>query len=260
METRTAGGSPILKSTRTMSTGHTAIHRRRGLRRLQLALMALGVLLLIAILIALLVDRIFFHSSSSPAGTGSGVAATQARSLPPFTGVDLAGDNNVIVQVGARQSVIVHADSNLLRRVTTRVRSGRLVIGTTPGNLSAKSPMFVAVSLPSLDRLRLQGAGNISVTGINSRNLTVALPGSGNIDATGTTTKLDVTISGEGTALLRQLIARDAKAALSGDGSIMLTATHSLTARVSGSGTVLYGGNPPHVTQRVTGSGTISAG
>ena len=134
------------------------------------------------------------------------------------------------------------------------------MIGTTSGNLSAKSPMFVAVSVPSLDRLRLQGAGNISVTGINSRNLTVALPGSGNIDASGTAAKLDVTISGEGTALLRQLIARDANAALGGDGSIMLTATHSLTARISGSGTVLYGGNPPHVTQRVTGSGTISAG
>ena len=81
----------------------------------------------------------------------------------------------------------------------------------------------------SLDRIRLQGDGSISVTGINSRNLTVALPGSGNIDATGTATKLDVTIGGEGNALVRQLIARDAKAALNGDGSIMLTATHSLT-------------------------------
>ena len=56
------------------------------------------------------------------------------------------------------------------------------------------------------------------------------------------------------------LIARDAKAALSGDGSIMLTATHRLTATVSGSGTVLYRGNPPHVTQTVTGSGTTSPG
>ena len=98
------------------------------------------------------------------------------------------------------------------------------MIGTTPGNLRAKTPMFVAVSLPSLDRLRLQGNGNITVTGINSQSLTVAFPGTGNIDATGTTTKLDVMISGEGTALLRQLIARDAKAALSGVGSIMLTA------------------------------------
>jgi Putative auto-transporter adhesin, head GIN domain len=242
-----------------MSTGHV-MHPRGGLRRLQLALMALGVLLLVAILTALVVDRIFFHSSSSPAGTGSGVAATQARSLPPFNGVDLAGENNVVVQVGRKQSVVVHADSNLLGRVTTRVRSGRLVIGTTPGNLAAKSPMFVTVSLPSLDGLRLRGEGNISVTGIDSPSLTVALPGSGTVEAVGSTTKLDVTIGGEGTALLRRLIARDAKAALSGDGSIMLTATHRLTARVSGSGTILYGGNPPQVTQSVTGSGTISAG
>jgi hypothetical protein len=243
-----------------MSNARTATHRRRGLRRLQLALMALGVLLLSAILLALLVDRIFFQSSSSPTGRGSGIAATQTRSVPPFTGVDLAGDNNVIVQVGARQSVVVHADSNLLKCVTTRVRSGRLVIGTTLGNLSAKSPMFVAVSVPSLDSLTLEGDGNISVTGVNGRSLTVALPGSGNIEATGTTTKLDVAISGEGTALLRQLVARDANAALNGDGSIMLTATNSLTARVSGTGAILYGGNPPHVAQRVTGSGTISAG
>jgi hypothetical protein len=242
-----------------MSTAPTSTQRRRAPGPLKSTLAAIAVLLL-AILAVLAVDRVFFSSSSSRAGTGSGVASTQARPLPPFTGVELAGDNNVIVQVGATQSVTVHADSNLLTRVTTQVRSGRLVIGTTPGNLSAKTPMFVAVSLPSLDRLRLQADGNIAVTGINSRKLTVALAGSGNIDATGTTTRLDVTISGEGTALLRQLIAREAKASLSGDGSIMLTATHSLTATISGSGTVLYGGNPPHVTQTVTGSGTISAG
>jgi putative autotransporter adhesin-like protein len=243
-----------------MSTGRTTTHRPSGLGGFGRGLMALAAVLLAAMLLMLLVDRIFFPSSRSPAGKGSGVAATQARSLPPFTGVDLAGDNNFVVRFGARQSVVVHADTNLLRRVTTRVRSGRLVIETTPGNLSAKSPMFVTVSVPTIDRVGLQGDGNISVTGIESRSLTVALPGSGNIHATGTAAKLDVTISGEGTALLRQLVARDANAALSGDGTIMLTATHALTARISGSGTVLYGGNPAHVTQRVTGSGTISPG
>ena len=223
-------------------------------------LVALGALVLTAILMALLVDRIFFHETSSPAGTGSGVAATQARSLPPFTGLDLAGGNNVVVEVGGKQSVAVHADRNLLRRVTTQVRSGRLVIGTTPGNLNAKSPMFVTVSVPSLDAVRLQGAGNIAVTGLHSRALTVTLPGAGNIDVTGTATKLQATISGAGTAMLRGLIARDAKAVLAGDGTIVLTATHSLAARLSGRGTVMYGGNPPHVIQSVTGTGTISAG
>jgi hypothetical protein len=198
--------------------------------------------------------------TTTQTSAAAGVAATQARSLPPFTGVDLAGANNVIVRVGARQSVIVHGDSNLLRRVRTRVRSGSLVIETTPGSLNAKTPMFVAVSLPSLDVLTLQGDGTITATAINSRSLTVALTGSGVINATGTTTRLDLTISGTGTAVLGQLIARDAKAALSGDGSITLIATHGLNASVSGSGTILYGGNPPHLTTTVTGNGTITAG
>ena len=242
-----------------MSTAPTPTHRRRGLGHLQPKLTAIAALLIAAILLALLVDRIF-SGSSSPAGTGSGVAATQARSVPSFTGVDLAGENNVIVHVGASQSIIVHADSNLLGRVTTQVRSGNLVIGTTPGNLNAKTQMSVAVSLPSLDALTLNGDGNITVTGINGRSLTVALPGSGTIRAAGTTARLEVTVGGEGTALLSQLIARDAKAALTGEGSILLTATHRLDANVSGTGTVLYGGTPPHLTTTVTGSGTITPG
>jgi hypothetical protein len=154
----------------------------------------------------------------------------------------------------------VHADSNLLDRVTTSVRSSSLIIDTTPGNLNAKAPMFVTVSLPSLDSISLQGAGNITVVGINSRSLTVALPGTGVIHATGATTHLAVTIGGTGTALLGGLTARDASAAVSGDGSVTLTATRSLRASISGSGTILYGGHPTRVSKTVTGSGTITGG
>ncbi len=240
-----------------MSTAPTPI-RRRGPGHPHLTLTTVGGFLLAAVLIALLVDRIFY-SSSSPGGTGSGVAATQSRSLPPFTGLDLVGANNVIVHVGAKQSVIVHADTNLLSRVTTGVRSGTLVVGSTPGSLNARSPMYLEVNLPSLGALTLQGKGNITVTGANSQSLTAAIPGSGTIKATGTTTRLHVTISGSGTALLTQLIARDVRASVSGSGSIMLTATHSLDASVPGSGAILYSGNPQHVTTSTTGNGAISA-
>ena len=118
--------------------------------------------------------------------------------------------------------------------------------------------MFVAVSVPSLDALTVQGSGNISVTGINSPSLTVRLPGSGTIRAAGTTTRLDVAIGGSGTALLSRLVARDATASIDGSGSIVLTATHSLDASISGSGTILYTGNPAQVSKSVTGSGAIS--
>jgi hypothetical protein len=213
-------------------------------------------LALMALLTVLLVDG----SGRSPAGTGSGVAASQARVVAPFTRVDLAGANNVSVRVGGKQSVTVHADDNLLGRVTTRVRSGTLVIDTAPGDLSAKQPMFVDVEMPVVDGLRLDGAGNVSVTGVDSRKLTVALAGAGNIEASGTVATLDVTIGGTGTAALRALVAKDAAATVSGDGTIMVTATRSLIASVSGTGSILYGGSPARVVPRITGSGTITAG
>jgi Putative auto-transporter adhesin, head GIN domain len=171
-----------------------------------------------------LVTVLIGHKGANRAsGTGSGVAAVQARLLPRFTRVDL-------------------------------------VIGNTPGNLKAKTAMYVTVSVPSLDAITLQGDGNITATGINSRSVSVALPGSGVIHAVGATARLDVSISGDGTALLGQLIAQDANAGVEGDGSITLTATHSLDASISGSGTILYGGGPPLVTTKLTGNGTITPG
>jgi len=229
-------------------------------KRLRAALTAIGALVLAALILALVLGRVSFDRAGENPAMGSGVAAHQARSLPPFTGVVLTGDNNVIVAVGSPQSVVVNADRNLLARVTTRVRSGRLEIGTTPGNLTARSPMFVTVSVPSLDRLKLAGTGNITATEVDSPSLTVDLPGDGNIEASGTAAKLELMLGGAGTARLRGLIARDATASLSGDGTIMVTATRSLTANLSGTGTILYDGDPSKLTRLVSGSGTISAG
>lgn len=207
------------------------------LSRTGTALLAIGVLLLAAIL----ADRLFFGSSSDPAGTGSGHAATQARTVAPFTAVELAGANNVVMRVGEKQSVVVHADDNLLGRVTTRVRSGTLVIASTPGSLNARTPMYVTVTVPTLHALRLTGAGNISASGIDTPKLAVVLAGSGNIDAKG-------------------VAARDATATLRGSGMIMLTATRSLTAELSGTGSIFYGGSPAAVHPTITGTGTITPG
>jgi hypothetical protein len=186
------------------------------------------------------------------------VAATQARALAGFSGLDLAGSNNVTVAVGGRQSVVVHADSNLLRYVTTRVVSGTLVIGTT-GSFTTGSPMSVEVSVPSLAALTLSGSGKISVTGINAPRLTVKLPGSGALYVGGTVTRLNATLGGSGLAQLDNLVARDVHAVVAGSGLIRVTATASLNAAVTGSGAVIYRGNP-QVTSSVTGSGAVTSG
>ena len=195
-----------------------------------------------------------------PPETKAGIAATQTRSLASFTGVELAGNNNVSVHIGEKQSVVVHADENLLGRVTTVVEDGLLVLGNTPGSFTTQKPMRVAVSVPSLDTLRLTGSGIVSVAGVKSSSLTMTLSGSGVLRASGTATRFEVTLGGSGEVQAGQVVARDVQAVVRGSGRILITATKSLDASIPGSGVIVYSGNPAAVRTTITGSGAVTRG
>jgi hypothetical protein len=199
-------------------------------------------------------------SSNSSAVKGSGVAASETRNVAAFTAVELSGSNNVDIRVDGTQSVVVHADDNLLSRVTTTVNDGRLVIGNTPGSFTTKTPMRVEIHVPTLAALALTGSGVVSAAGISTPSFTVTLGGSGRIYAYGSSDRLDVRLAGSGDAQLRDLQARAVHAVVSGSGRIVTTATETLDASVPGSGAIVYGGAPAHVTSNVTGSGTVLPG
>jgi hypothetical protein len=246
-----------------MSVAPASIGPGRRRHRVGWVLVAiLAAALLGGLTVALLyeLDVLGGASGSTAAGStteGSGVSRTQVRVVPSFTGVDLAGSNNVVIRVGGRRSVVVRADDNLLDHVTTEVRSGTLVIANTPGSFTTRSPMAVEIRVPTLRALTLDGSGNIVVEGIDAERLTVRLPGSGTITGSGTAKALDVTVGGSGVVRLTQLVADEARAVVSGSGSIFVTATQALDAAVSGSGVVTYAGGPQDVTTSVTGSGAV---
>ena len=184
-------------------------HSRQTPHRTKPQLAAFTALLILAAIGVVLLARDLLPGSPGSSGVqGSGAAATSIRALPSFSGIDLAGSNNVTVVAGTRQSVVVHADSNLLSHVTTQVKAGTLIIGDV-GSFNAKSPMYVEVSVPSLTALDLSGSGNITVTGIRASRLTVTVPGSGDISASGSVTQLDISIDGSGDAQFTGLIARN---------------------------------------------------
>jgi Putative auto-transporter adhesin, head GIN domain len=216
----------------------TPVHPGREHDRSRLMLVAILAFLLGGLAVALLYESAVSGSSSSGV-EGSGVAASETRDVDPFGSVELAGSNNVVIRVGEQQSVIVRADDNLLDRVTTQVQSGKLVIGNAPGSFSTNSPMSVEVSVPTLSALTLSGSGNIVVGGIKAERLNVALPGSGTLTASGTTTRLGVTVSGAGMVQFDRLVATDVEAVVSGSGTVFVTATESLDASVPGEGTII---------------------
>ena len=86
----------------------------------------------------------------------------------------------------------------------------------------------------------------------------LSIPGSGEIDASGTADSLEIDIPGSGAAYLDSLSAREAQADVSGSGEVSLKATSSLKASISGSGEISYVGHPRHLSKDVSGNGTIS--
>jgi hypothetical protein len=243
-----------------MTVAPTSIHPGREHHRSRWLLVAILAFLLGGVTVALLYESDRVGGSSNSTTEGSGVPAAQTRDVAAFKSVELAGSNNVLIRAGKKQSVVVRGDDNLLDRVTTEVQSGTLVIANTPGSFSTRSPMGVEVEVPTLTALTLSGSGNLVVDGIEAQSLEVALPGSGTLTGSGTVTQLDVTVGGSGTIQFTRLAAKEVRAVVSGSGSIFITATETLDASVSGSGAILYAGNPQELTKSVTGTGAITGG
>ena len=241
-----------------MASAPTSLDAGRGVRHgHRSVLVGTLALVLVGIATALMYAVASNTSSSDNTVQGSGVQVSESRTVPAFRSVDLAGSINVVIRVGEPRSVRVYGDDNLIDRVTTDVSSTTLVIGTTPGSYATTSPMRVEVTVPSLNELTLSGSGTVMATGIEGPRLTVTIPGSGVVRASGSTEELDAMVSGSGQAELDGVDARVVQAVVSGSGEIVVTAVESLDASVPGSGSIVYTGEPTSVTKSVTGSGDI---
>ena len=235
-----------------------AVTDHAGARRWSPPLRSAWLLAVVGALIAtvILVLAISGRETRSASSTGSGVSVIDRREVAPFTSVELAGANTVVIHVGEPLSVAVTGDDDLVGRVTTVVEDGRLVIDES-GSFTTNAPMHVAVSVPSLDGVELGGAGTVTVDGVTSAEFGADLAGDGTLVVSGAVQQVTGVLSGTGTLDLHDLVATDGTAQLEGTGTIRIHATSVLDATLTGTGTILYQGDPT-VTMRNTGTGTVT--
>lgn len=96
-------------------------------------------------------------------------------------------------------------------------------------------------------RCSIAGVGDISVNDLTAGNVNASVTGSGDIVLNGHAETAYYKVSGSGDLKASDLKARRVEASISGSGDISCHASDYLRARVSGSGTIGYGGNPKEV-------------
>lgn len=103
----------------------------------------------------------------------------------------------------------------------------------------------------------VSGSGQVSVSGTIAGKADFEISGSGKVSASGSAESLSADISGSGRVMGANLVTNTAKIDITGSGDVEITVNKELDADISGSGTVLYKGNPAHVNANASGSGSV---
>ncbi len=162
---------------------------------------------------------------------------------------------------GAASSVTLVADADSLQATRTHVQNGMLIIENQPGWrwLGSTPKIEVRITLPALNALAMNGAGSVTISGVNSGALALALQGAGNLAASGHTAALNARINGAGDMDLSRLVVGDASIAVNGAGNLSTNVTGSLQAAMNGIGSITYAGKPQKIDSQIHGVGRIIA-
>ena len=187
---------------------------------------------------------------------GSGTMAVETRDVSGFSEIDLSGSGTVLVSVTGAESLTVEAEDNILPLLTTEVRGGRLVLGASE-SISPTRDIVYTVTVIDLEAVTVSGSGSVSAVDVAANGFEVDISGSGTVTAQGVSERLDVSIGGSGAFMGGALVSATGTVSVSGSGDALVNVTDELDARVSGSGTVEYIGDPAASTS-ISGSGEVS--
>lgn len=213
--------------------------------------------------------------------TGNGNIKEETRQVPDFTEVELSGSIDVEIQPGTEIGVKVITDENILPNVITEVKSGVLEVHFKRNVNINDDHTRVLVYAPALNKMTTSGSGSFSSNGTMKNNQMISLKssgsgdfklaidapavnitgsGSGDFELSGFTKDISATLTGSGELNCRDLKAENVKLKLTGSADAKVFASSTLKATITGSGDVLYWGNPALPEIKTTGSGTIKAG
>lgn len=198
------------------------------------------------------------HYSSAKGGglvQGSGVKATETRTLAPFKKISILGAPDVSVKISDAQKVTVETDDNLIKAITTEVNGDNLVI-SCKRSYSSKLGVKATIEVPALNAVSIRGSGDIAVQGLDEDSFAIDIFGSGDVTVDGRAQSLDVKIAGSGDADASKLKVRTASVNVTGSGDVSVDATDTLKASIRGSGEIRYKSGPS-VIRNITGSGSV---
>lgn len=209
---------------------------------------------------------------------GEGEKITEIRELSGFSKIDLQIAANVFISQDDEAIITIEAQENVLDEIETRI-SGDVLILDYDHCVRRHDGVDIYITSPTIDGLKISGSGEIiTETNIESDGMELIISGSGSINVDKLTTDYaksvisgsgsiyisgtntcnyhQVNISGSGDLHAYDFECNDTEIYIPGSGNCWVSVLNTLYVNISGSGDVMYKGNPV-VNENITGSGNI---
>lgn len=219
---------------------------------------------------------------ASACSVGTRRRVTSTREVADFDRVVFEGIGELNVSLGTHESLTIEAETNVITRITTEVRSDILYIGYRGGvfglNVVPTRPIRYNLTMRSLQGLDLSGlgtinageiatdrlsvdiggAGKVTIRSLSADRLALTMSGLGACEVAGQVRQQDVLITGGGDYDAARLASDEAELTLTGLGKATVRVAEDLNVTITGIGGVEYYGNP-RVSQNVSGLGRVNS-
>lgn len=195
------------------------------------------------------------HHSIRADVKGSGKRVTEKRTIAPFTSIETNGAFDIEVVCQKDVSMELEGDDNILPLVTTEVSNNVLRLKPSQ-SYSVNDPIVLRLTVPNLEAIMANGAGNIRITGVSNEKLQISSDGAPVITASGSTKMIGIDTNGAAKIDTHNLRAAHAVVDSKGVSKVDLGVSDRLDVTVSGPSHVTYRGDPV-VNKTVHGPGKV---
>jgi putative autotransporter adhesin-like protein len=186
---------------------------------------------------------------------GSGKRVVEKRNISSFTSISTEGAFRIEVTCQKDPGLEVEGDDNVLSLITTDVTNNVLRLRSSK-NFSSDEPVKFRISVPNLEGLTVEGAGQIDVNNLNNDKFKIDSEGAAAINVAGKTKLIDIDASGAGKIDTFNLHAARGVVDSKGVAQIDLDVADQLDVTISGASSVYYKGDPK-VNKTINGPGRV---
>lgn len=232
----------------------------------------------VATITALLFASCNFNANSIQ---GSGNVTTEKRIVQgDFTKISVSNAIDLVIEQADATEIVVEADDNLQKEITTKVENGTLIIKCKYSSFRDVTKKKVTVKMPKIDRIEASSASSVVSTGIiegmdidletssaatmdvklESDNITVDTGSGSSVQVEGKALKISTSASSGSTINAHKLLANDVTAEASSGANVNVHPIVSLKAEASSGGSINYDSTPKTIEKTSNSGGSISQG